>query len=243
MNAMRMATLVTALAFCSTAIAQDAPQPPPAEEPAEGERGRRVHSSDELELPLPIGSPRVLQPGTLEPLTAEQKAARALRNTIGLKPVANRALLAGINQWMDHPEEWGQGWDAYGKRFASRYMRLAVRNAVQLGADVAFKTDPRYDLCNCSGFLARTGHAWKRVLVARKDSGGETIAISRLAGAYVTPMITDQWYPERLNTWGHKLDSGSQFLMWRGVTNMIREFWPEISRKVPLAKRVYNREP
>jgi hypothetical protein len=139
-------------------------------------------------------------------------------------------MLATINQLQDHPLEWDQDLAGFGQRFASRYARLAIRNAIQLSADIAFKTDPRYDRCTCSGFRARSGHALKRVLVARTDYGGDMISIRNLAGAYITPMITDQWYPPRLNTWGHKLESGTWFLGWRGATNMLREFWPEISR-------------
>lgn len=183
-------------------------------------------------LPLPIESPRILDPGTIVPLTAEEKVKLALRNSFGPRAFANRLLLAGINQWQDHPEEWGQGWDGYGKRFASRMGRLVARNAVQTSVDVALGTDPRYDRCDCAGFKSRIGHAWRRVLIARKDNGGEMIGVSRLAGAYVTPMITDQWYPDRLNTWSHKLESGTWFLGWRGVNNTIKEFWPEIKRTV-----------
>jgi hypothetical protein len=237
---MRTLRILPAIFVCCTAAAQETaspPQPDPAKH-----RPSRNYSADELELPIPISSPRALLPGTIEPLTAQQKAARALKNSLGWKALANRALLAGIVHCQDQPEEWPGDIEGYGMRFGHRMARLAVREAIQLGADVTFKTDPRYDRCDCSGFLARTGHAWKRVLVARKDNGGETISISRLAGAYVTPIITDQWYPDRLNTWSHKLESGSMFLMWRGVTNMIREFWPEVSRKVPMAKDLYQSE-
>jgi hypothetical protein len=180
-------------------------------------------------LPLPITAPRTVA-GAITPLSAEGKARLALKNTFGPRAVANRALLSGLNHWMDHPEEWENSIDGYPKRFASRMGRLMVRNAVQLGADVAFKTDPRYDRCDCSGFLPRTGHAWRRVLIARRDNGGEMISVARLAGAYVTPMVTDQWYPPRLNTWQHKFESGTWFLGWRGVNNMIKEFWPDIKR-------------
>jgi hypothetical protein len=183
-------------------------------------------------LPLPLGSPRAIQPGTIDPLTPGEKARLALKDTFGIRALANRALLAGLNHWMNHPEEWGGNMDAYGKRFASRWGRMTVRNAIELGSDLAFKTDPRYDRCDCIGFGARTGHAWKRVFVARRDDGSDFINVSRLAGAYMTPILTDQWYPARLNTWSHKLQSGTEFLGWRGVNNMVKEFWPEIKRKV-----------
>jgi hypothetical protein len=211
-----MAGKVMAVWFCLAASLVIGVSPMPAQQPDS--------------LPLPLVSPRALPPGTIQPLTPGEKARLALKNTVSPRALANRALLAGLNHWMDHPEEWENSIDGYGQRFASRMGRLAVRNAIQLSTDVAFKTDPRYDRCECTGFLARSGHAWKRVLVSRRDNGGEMISVSRLAGAYVTPMITDQWYPARLNTWEHKLESGSMFLAWRGVNQMIKEFWPDIKR-------------
>lgn len=183
-------------------------------------------------VPLPLTQPNVVQPGTIEPLKAHEKVNLALGNTFGAKALLNRAMLAGIDQWRDKPEEWPSGGKGYGMRYTSRWGRLAVRQFVQTSADVAFKTDPRYDRCSCTGFAARAGHAWRRVLIARKDNGGETIGISRLAAAYVVPTITDQWEPDRVNTVSGKLTSGTTFFGWRGVTNMIKEFWPEIRRTV-----------
>jgi hypothetical protein len=108
--------------------------------------------------------------------------------------------------------------------------RLAIRNSIRLGTDVAFGIDPRYDRCDCAGFLSRTGHAWKRVVVSRSDAGTEMPAYSNFTGAYITPMITYTWYPDRLNTWDRKLQSGTLHLGWRGVSNMIREFWPDVKK-------------
>jgi hypothetical protein len=186
--------------------------------------------ADEVELPIPISSPRALEPGTVVPLTPEQKVRRAIRNTITPRAMANRAIVAAYGHLMDSPEEWSGNLDGYGQRFASRMGRLAVRQGVQLSTDLAFGIDPRYDRCNCTGFKARSAHAWKRIIISRTDQGGEIPAVSNFAGAYIPPMITDQWYPASRNTWEHKLTSGTQFLVLRGATNMIREFWPEISR-------------
>jgi hypothetical protein len=193
-------------------------------------------AKDELELPIPISSPVAVQPGTIEPLTTKGKVHRALRNTFSPKAIANRALVAGWGQLWDTPEEWGGDIQGYGQRFGSRMGRLAVRQAVQLSTDIAFGTDPRFDRCECGSFWSRTGHAWKRVVVARKDHGGETFNFSAFAGAYVPPMLTDQWYPDRYNTWNHKLNSGTEFLLMRGATNMLREFWPDVAKKLRLGR-------
>lgn len=241
---MRTRFALPAVGLCALALCAEERRPQPGTLPPPEETGTRNRTvtgqSSDAVLPVPLVHRHVIPPGAYEPLTPREKAARALRNSIGAGAMVNRLVLAGINQGMDHPEEWPGGMEGYGMRFGSRVGRLWVRNAIELGSDLVFQTESRYDRCNCAGFLARSGHAWKRVLVALKDDGAETVAISRLAGAYVTPMLTDQWNPSRLNTWEHKLNSGSQFLLWRGATNMLREFWPEISRKMPAGKNLYR---
>ena len=208
-----------ALLICLTgcvAFAQQTPKP--------------QNRADELEIPLPISSPRALAPGDIVPLSPRDKARRALRNTIGPQAIANRFLVAGYNHLLDDPEEWSGNLDGLGQRFASRMGRLAVRQGVQLTTDIAFGIDPRFDRCDCRGFWPRTLHSWKRVVVSRRDYGGEIIAVSNLAGAFIPPMITDQWQPASENTWKEKWQSGVSFLYLRAGTNMLREFWPEISR-------------
>jgi hypothetical protein len=182
-------------------------------------------------VPLPLIDTKVIEPTTPpDSLTAEEKARLALRNTFGPRAIGNRMIVAGFDMVRSKPDEWGGGMDAYTMRFGSRMGRLAVRNAVRLSTDVAFGIDPRYDRCACSGFLARTGHAWKRVVVSRSDAGNDMPAISNFAGAYVTPFITYSWYPDRLNTTQRKLESGTLHLGWRGASNMIKEFWPDVKR-------------
>jgi hypothetical protein len=192
----------------------------------------QVASKDPV-IPLPLIDSRVVQPKARpESLTAEEKAHLALRNTFGPRAIGNRMIVAGFDMVRSKPEEWGGGIDAYGMRFGSRMGRLAVRNAVRLSTDVAFGIDPRYDRCACSGFLARTGHAWKRVVISRSDAGNDMPAFSNFTGAYVTPFITYTWYPDRLDTTRRKIDSGTLNLGWRGVSNMIKEFWPDVKRSV-----------
>lgn len=197
-----------------------------------------VSAQDNTEvLPLPLVSPKSVDPAALpDALTPGEKAERALRNTFGPRAIGNRLLSVGIDQWRGHPAEWGGGMDSFGMRFGSRMGRLAARNSVRLATDVAFKIDPRYDRCECTGFWARTGHAWKRVVVARSDAGNDMPAYSNFTGAYVTPYITYTWYPDRLNTTSRKFNSGTMNLGWRGMTNMLREFWPEVKRGIPFRR-------
>ena len=186
-------------------------------------------------VPLPLVDAASLKPAPkLQPgmLTSREKAELTFRNLTSTRTLVNRLVWTGINQWRDHPEEWGQDIEGFGQRLAIRYGRTTLRSTMMLGLDVTFKMDSRYDRCDCDGFFPRTGHAWKRTIISRRDYGGEMISPAKIAGAYATPMIMNNFYPDRLNTWPRAFDNGTSYLAWRGATNMLREFWPDIRRKV-----------
>jgi hypothetical protein len=191
-------------------------------------------------LPLPLESPRRIDPNkNPTALDARGKAWIALSNTFGPQGVAERLFVSSIDQMRGEPYEWPGGTQGFAMRFGTRMSHLAIRNSIRAGVDVALKIEPRYDRCDCSGFKARSAHALRRVLMSRTDSGGEIPAIDNFAAAYVTPAIYFNWYPDRLNTTNQRLLGGTLHLGWRAVGNMIREFWPEVSSRVP-ARRGRN---
>jgi len=88
-----------------------------------------------------------------------------------------------------------------------------------------------------SGFWSRTGHALRGTILTRTDSGGETLSTWRLGSAYGAAFISNQWYPDRLNTVRHALVSGSTQLGFDLVKNVIAEFWPDVKRKISRRER------
>jgi hypothetical protein len=206
------------------------------DDPQVPESRRRDHAADlsTRTLKFPLVEPVAVVPEraiTAEALTSGDKARLMLKNSFGVYALLNRGLMAGFSHWEDHPAEWGQGWGAYGKRLANRTGRMAIRNTMRLGLDIAFKTDPRYDKCDCSGF-SRVRHAAKRVVIARSDYGGETFNTARVVSAMAAPWVAYEWYPARLNTTDRKLMSGASYLGWRVVNNIVAEFWPDVRRKL-----------
>ena len=188
--------------------------------------GTYLFAQDEGVTSLAIDSP---QPK----LSAKGKALLALDNTFGPQRLGERLFVTGIAQLRGDPYEWGGGTQGFAMRFGSRVAHVGIRNSIRLGIDVGLKIDPRYDRCECSGFKARTGHALRRVVMSRTDSGREIFAIDNFAGAYVTPVIYHTWYPDRLNTANRLVAEGSLSLGWHAVGNVVREFWPEIRSRIP----------
>ena len=164
----------------------------------------------------------------LDPLTPEQKATQRALRLVEPVTLLSSAFGAGIDQWRNIPREWGQGSEAYALRFASAEGFTAAHNAVALGFDVAFHLDPRYRRLPQAGFGARLWNAVSQTFIANKDSGGETINISEIAGNFGAGFISNTWEPAGYNSTGDALTRGALGLAYHSAKNVLREFLPDL---------------
>jgi hypothetical protein len=146
--------------------------------------------------------------------------------------MAGSAACAGILQAIGTPEEWGQGAGAYGKRFASTVAGSAIHAGLAFGLDSTLHQDPRYLRSRRTGFWRRTAHALRGTILTRTDRGGETLATWRLGSAYGAAFLSNQWYPDRLNTVRLGVAQGSLQIGFDFASNLGSEFWPDIKRKM-----------
>jgi hypothetical protein len=144
------------------------------------------------------------------------------------------ALGSGLAQWRDAPFEWGQGWEAYGKRYGSRFAQHLVKRSVMLGIQAVDGEDPRRIRSEHTGLWARTKDAVKFTFVAQKDDGTRGFAYSRVAGSYAGGFISRQWHPQRLHTFSSGLASGSISVGVEAGMSVLNEFMPDILRKMHL---------
>jgi hypothetical protein len=127
--------------------------------------------------------------------TAKQKLKTYVRLTAGPGRLAVSAFSAAWSQWLNHPEEWGQGWDAYGKRYAHRLAYNGVRQTISLGVSFAFREDNRYRRSTDKGLGARLRNALSGPLVARHPDGRATFSISSFFGYAGASAISSIWGP------------------------------------------------
>ena len=146
--------------------------------------------------------------------------------------LAGSAAYAGIRQGMGVPEEWGQGAGAYGKRVASSVGGSAIREVLAFGLDSTLRQDPRYFRSRSAGFWRRTAHALRGTILTRTDRGGETLSTWRLGSAYGAAFLSNQCYPDRLNTVRRGALQGSLRLGFDFAGNFGSEFWPDLKRKI-----------
>ena len=156
--------------------------------------------------------------------TSEQRLRRYGRSMFGPFAIGRVALSAGINQWNDSPEEWGQGAEGYGKRFASQFGRNVIRQSVQFGLSEAIHLDTGFQRSKRKGFGPRLRDALVQNVTSRTRTGKRVVSVPILAGAYASPIIAyETWYPGRYS-YKDGLRSGSISLATGFAINALREF-------------------
>jgi hypothetical protein len=141
------------------------------------------------------------------------------------------AAYAGVLQAAAAPREWGQDAGGYGKRFGSTLAWSGIHSGIAFGLDSTLHQDPRYFRSGGGGFWRRSAHAFRGTVLTRTDSGGETLSTWRLGSAYGAAFLSNQWYPDRLNTVRLGFIQGSVTLGFDLVSNLKSEFWPDLKRK------------
>ncbi|HEU4837289.1 MAG TPA: hypothetical protein VFS90_22855 [Pyrinomonadaceae bacterium] len=156
--------------------------------------------------------------------THRERFNRYLKSTVGPFRLAWSAGAAGIDQWRDHPEEWGQGMKGFGRRYASHLGQNAIRQTVTYGLDEAFGLDTGFKKSTREGVGARVKSALLDNVTSRTKSGKRVFSVPRFAGAYSGGIISrETWYPERYS-YKDGLRAGTGNLLTGFGINLLREF-------------------
>jgi hypothetical protein len=156
--------------------------------------------------------------------TSHERFKRYVKSTIGPLALARTAASAGIAQWRDSPEEWGQGAKGYGRRFASGVGQNAIQQTVTYGLDEAMGLDTGFQRSKREGFFPRFKDALIQNVTSRTKSGDRVISVPRFAGVYTGAIVArETWYPDRYN-YKDGLRSGTTSLLTGFGINLVREF-------------------
>ena len=164
-------------------------------------------------------------------LTEKERFQQYALDTAGPFPLFGEAVGAGLSQWMNSPKEWGQGWGAFGKRYASDLAYNAVRQTIAYGVSTVFHEDYRYFASVRQGFWPRAGHALVSTFTARHPDGRDTFSMSSVTGVAGASAISSIWGPS--STKGVEniaANAGISFAVTAGL-NVAREFLPDILHK------------
>ena len=113
-----------------------------------------------------------------------------------------------------------------------RFASSGIHSVLAFGLDSTLHQDPRYFRSLDTGFWRRTAHAFRGTILTRTGRGGETLSTWRLGSDYGAAFLSNQWYPDRLNTVRLGVIDGSLHLGFDFVSNLAAEFGPDLKRKI-----------
>jgi hypothetical protein len=171
-------------------------------------------------------------------LSAGKKFQLFAENSISLHTLAWAALGSAVNQADNSPTGYGQGWDAYAKRFGSSMGRQASSNFFgKFLLASALHQDPRFYPEVNPSFGQAVKYSVERVFVTRNDDGRDVANWSGLAGPAMAEGLANVYWPERNRTVGDTLLRYGLDLATQAGGNMLREYWPVFYGKIRHAPR------
>jgi hypothetical protein len=194
--------------------------------------------------------------GQVPPLSSKQKFAVVARGSFDYVQYPWYGFLSGISQWEDSEPGYGQGAEGYAKRYGTAFADGTIENFFT-GAILpsVLHQDPRYFQLGQGSFMHRTLYAMSRNLITRTDSGKNQFNYSEVVGGaisaavstytyhpkshvFTTPnppyyrfVASDRTFDNTLRVWGTQYGYDT-------LTLVVKEFWPDIRRKLKRQPKV-----
>src|ERR1700680_438169 len=169
----------------------------------------------------------------LPPLTAGGKFALATQDSVDYSSFVWSGMLAGQSMALKSYPELHNGlagygryyWRAFADQASGSYFTEAIVPALT-------HEDPRYYTRGHGGFFHRTVYALSRVVLTKTDSGGTSVNYSEIVGNGLEAGLSNLYYPPEERTFHNTALNWVSQLEAASTNNIVREFWPDIRRKL-----------
>ncbi len=169
----------------------------------------------------------------LPPLTTGQKFRLATAGVFDWAAYPFNGALSGIAQARNDPKQWGQGWGAYGKRFGASFADNSIATYMTTAIFPSLlREDPRYYQLGKGRFAHRAYHAINRLFITRTDAGHTRFNFSESIGNATAAAISNVYHVPEDRTASRNATTFAFLTLYDGLSNELKEFWPDIRRKV-----------
>jgi hypothetical protein len=169
----------------------------------------------------------------LPPMTTGQKYRLAGAGVFDKFTYPFIGTLAAIDQANNSPKSWGQGWGAYGKRYGASFADNGIGTYMTTAVfPTILREDPRYYQISEGRTSHRALYALSRLFVTYTDAGTTRFNYSEIIGNSVAAGFSNVYHAPEDRTVGRNIGTLGMLLMWDGVSNEMKEFWPDIRRKL-----------
>lgn len=166
-----------------------------------------------------------------EPITPKEKFKIAGEDAFDRGTIGLAAIFGGVGQLSNSDRSFGQGGAGYGRYFGTAYGDLVIGDYMTEGVFPSLlHQDPRY-FRKGSGGWSRLGYAMGQIFWTHTDSAKGQFNYSELLGNSAATAIGIAYYPDNRTASEAVSRLGTQLAVDM-ASNVLKEFWPEISRKL-----------
>lgn len=138
------------------------------------------------------------QPENEGPLTTKEKYTIAWHQFADVSAHFGNLVQASISQAANGEPHYGQGWGAFGERFAAQEGDQFTGSFLIYGVlPQLLHQDPRYFRKGRGSAWSRVGYAASRVVIARNDDGKEVFNAAQIFGQLGQAGISLSYYPQQ----------------------------------------------
>jgi hypothetical protein len=166
------------------------------------------------------------------PATRADRVNWVVQGTLSLPVLGVTAVDSAWSTRANWPEEWGRGAGGFGRRFADEAAYGAICNAIEASAGSLWNEDPRYRRVEERSTWRRVHHALMATVLAPRRDGHLAPAWARFGAIGAAIQIENTWLPPSARTPRSTAWRVADDLIWRAVSNVWDEFWPDVRRRL-----------
>ncbi len=145
---------------------------------------------------------------------------------------------AGLDQAQNNSPSYGQGAEGYGRRFGAEFAgQASSRFFKDFAYPSIFSEDPRYYRLARGSGGKRLLHAMEHAVVAHRDDGRRMFNFSEWLGTASSVVLSNTYHPDNQRGFAPAAERVGYSILQDMGFDVLREFWPEISRKFRLPFR------
>jgi hypothetical protein len=225
-------------------------QAPPPDQQQSGKQSSDNKSTNQTEAPaIQVIPPNQQQPkrilgvmpnfravsaGALPPPpTAKQAFKIATQNSFDYSSFVFVGVTSALAEWTDAHPQLGQGLPGYGRYYWRGFLDKTDGNYwVIFALPTVFHQDERYYARGKGSIVSRGVYAGTRIFITPDYHGHNSFNVSELLGRGIAQGISLSYYPSGTRTASALATKYGWALGRDALTNVFREFWPDIATHV-----------
>ncbi len=170
-------------------------------------------------------------PANRKPLTVREKYILSLHQSFDISAHVGNAFGAGLQQAANGQPRYGQGWGAYGERFAANEGDQITSSILIYGfLPSMLHDDPRYFRQGRGSAMSRMWYAVNRTFVTRRDKGTYGFNTSQSLGQLISCGISTSYYPPQDRSVSRVFSNWAVNLGGNSAYNVLSEYYPDLMR-------------